>query len=141
MVVGRERGGESIVTVAKSEAKGGEIITARIHHMSTVHADEASHWDELHAKFDTQRINHSLSYSDGIACTNQAESFFSRLRRMEVGTHHHIAGPYLLAYAGEASWREDNRRVSNGSQAMMVAGAAMASRVSRTWAGYWQRAN
>lgn len=36
-------------------------------------------------------------------CTNQAESYFSRLRRMEVGTHHHIAGPYLYAYAGEAS--------------------------------------
>ncbi|MCJ2187339.1 IS1595 family transposase [Novosphingobium beihaiensis] len=140
VVVGRERGGESMVVVAKSEAKGGEVIAASIHHMSTVHADEASHWDDLHAKFDTRRINHSLSYSDGIACTNQAESFFSRLRRMEVGTHHRIAGKYLHSYAAEASWREDNRRVSNGGQAMMVAGAAMASRVSRQWKGYWQRA-
>ncbi len=139
VVVGRERGGESIVTVAKSEAKGGEVIAARIHHMSTVHADEASHWDALHGKFDTMRINHTLSYSDGLACTNQAESYFSRLRRMEVGTHHHIAGPYLHAYASEASWREDNRRVPNGGQAALVAGAAMASRVSRKWAGYWQR--
>ena len=49
-------------------------------------------------------------------CTNQAESYFSRLRRAEIGTHHHIAGPYLHAYAGEMSWREDNRRVSNGGQ-------------------------
>ncbi|WP_067737844.1 IS1595 family transposase [Novosphingobium naphthalenivorans] len=139
VVVGRERGGESMVTVAKSEAKGGEVIAASIHHMSTVHADEASHWDNLHAKFDTKRINHSLSYSDGIACTNQAESFFSRLRRMEVGTHHRIAGKYLHAYAAEASWREDNRRVDNGSQAMTVAAAAMDAEVSRRWAGYWQR--
>lgn len=139
VVVGRERGGDMLTVVAKSEAKGGEIISARIHHMATVHADEASHWDDLHAKFDTRRINHTLAYSDGYACTNQAESFFSRLRRMEVGTHHHIAGPYLAAYAGEAAWREDNRRVSNGGQAMLVAGAAMASQVSRRWAGYWQR--
>ncbi|QKG72375.1 IS1595 family transposase [Erythrobacter mangrovi] len=139
VVVGRERGGQSLAIVAKSEARGGEMISASIHHMSTVHADEASHWDDLHAKFDTYRINHTVAYSDGIACTNQAESFFSRLRRMEVGTHHHIAGPYLQAYAHEASFREDNRRVSNGGQAAMVLEAAMASRQSRQWAGYWQR--
>lgn len=140
VVVGRERGGDSLTVVAKSEAKGGEMVAARIHHMATVHADEASHWDDLHAKFDTRRINHTLHYSDGIACTNQAESYFSRLRRMEVGTHHHIAGPYLYAYAAEASWREDNRRVCNGNQTALVGMAALASGVSRKWAGYWQRA-
>lgn len=139
VVVGRERGGDSLAVVAKTEAQGGEMVAARIHHMSTVHADEASHWDELHAKFDTRRINHSIEYSNGYACTNQAESFFSRLRKMEVGTHHHIAGPYLHQYAAEASWREDNRRVANGEQAGMVGVAAMRSRVSRVWAGYWQR--
>ena len=139
VVVGRERGGESITVVARSEALGGEIVASRIHHMATVHADEASHWDGLHAKFETHRINHTVSYSNGIACTNQAESFFSRLRRMEVGTHHHIAGPYLASYAAEASWREDNRRVCNGDQTGMVGVAALASGVSRQWKGYWQR--
>ena len=34
------------------------------------------------------------------------------MRRAEPGHHHHIAGPYLLRYAQEASWREDHRRVS-----------------------------
>jgi len=140
VVVGRERGGESITVVAKTEAKGGELIAASVHHMSTVHADEASHWDDLHGRFDTRRINHSLTYSDGVACTNQAESFFSRLRRMEIGTHHHIAGPYLASYAAEASWREDNRRVDNGSQAIELTAASMEAPVSRTWKGYWQRA-
>ncbi len=140
VVVGRERGGESMTVVARTEALGGEVVASNIHHMATVHADEASHWDALHARFDTRRINHSLSYSDGYACTNQAESFFSRLRRMEVGTHHHIAGRYLASYAAEASWREDNRRVSNGDQAALVARATMASQVSRQWKGYWQRA-
>ncbi|MEP2735591.1 MAG: IS1595 family transposase [Erythrobacter sp.] len=140
VVVGRERGGDTQVTVAKSEALGGEIITANIHHMATVHADEASHWDSLHGRFNTHRINHSLAYSDNGACTNQAESFFSRLRRMETGTHHHIAGKYLGAYAGEAAWREDNRCVDNGSLAMMVCSSAMDTPVSRTWKGYWQKA-
>jgi hypothetical protein len=40
---------------------------------------------------------------------------FSRLRRAEI-IHHHIAGAYLLRYAQEPWWREDNRKVSNGDQ-------------------------
>lgn len=45
-----------------------------------------------------------------------AEEYFSRLRRAEIGIHHHITGSYLLQYAQEPSWREGIRRVSNGDQ-------------------------
>ena len=61
------------------------------------------------------------------------------MRRAEIGIHHHIAGAYLEAYADEMAWREDNRRVSNGEQYLMVSRAAMLHQVSRTWSGYWQR--
>jgi hypothetical protein len=44
-------------------------------------------------------------------CTNQAEEYFSRRRRAEIGIHHHITGAYLLPYAQESSWREDIRCV------------------------------
>ena len=64
---------------------------------------------------------------------------FSRLGRAETGTHHHISGRYLAAYASEMAWREDNRRVSNGEQYLMAASAALAHPVSRQWKGYWQR--
>lgn len=37
----------------------------------------------------------------GESCTNQAESFFSRKPRAEIGQHHHVAGPYFAAYADE----------------------------------------
>ena len=140
VIVMRERKGRSLTFIGKSEGEGVAVINARVSPDATIHADEASHWDALHARYDTYRINHSECYSDGEACTNQAESFFSRLRRAEIGTHHAVAGPYLNAYAGEMSWREDHRRVSNGAQAGMVGRAAMASRQSRAWAGYWQRA-
>ena len=63
-----------------------------------------------------KRINHAEAYSEAGACTNMAEEYFSRLRRAEAGHHHHFAGAYLLRYAQEASWREDNRRMSNGDQ-------------------------
>ena len=108
--------------------------------LATIHADEGTGWDALHAGWDTKRVNHSVQFMDKGVCTNQAESFFSRLRRMEVGTHHHIAGPYLNAYASEMAWREDHRRVSNGHQAALVTHSTMAAPVSRQWAGYWQRA-
>jgi transposase-like protein len=140
VVVIREREGQSVTFVGKGEAEGVAHVAATVVAGAVVHADEASHWDALHSRFDAKRINHSESYSDGTACTNMAESFFSRLRRMEVGTHHHIAGPYLYAYAGEASWREDNRRVANGAQAAIVGSLALASSQSRRFAGYWQRA-
>jgi transposase-like protein len=140
VVIMRERNGRSLPFVVRSEGDACPIVRERVGTVATIYADEGSGWDALHAGWDTRRVNHSVAFMDDGVCTNQAESYFSRLRRMEVGTHHHIAGPYLAAYAGEASWREDNRRVSNGTQAAMVAGSALASSVSRQWAGYWQRA-
>jgi hypothetical protein len=61
------------------------------------------------------------------------------MRRAEIGHHHHIAGQYLLRYAQEASWREDNRRMSNGEQVGRVAGLAVKARKSVGFTGYWQR--
>ncbi len=60
-----------------------------------------------------RRINRSVAYSPGGACTTQAESYFSRLRRPEPGQRHHINGNYLIAYAAELAWREDKRRQTN----------------------------
>lgn len=140
VVIMRERHGQSLPFVFKTEGAAVSTIHERAATGATIHADEASHWDSLHARFLTKRINHSKCYSDGEACTNWAESFFSRIRRAEVGTHHHIAGKYLQAYANEMAWREDNRRVSNGDQYLAAVGAALEHPVSRQWKGYWQRA-
>lgn len=139
VIVARELDGETLTHVAASEAEGVPFVLANIAAGVTVHADEASHWDALEARFLTKRINHSEAYSWDGACTNMAESFFSRLRRAEVGTHHHIAGDYLSAYAAEMAWREDNRRVSNGEQFLIAGKAALEHPVSRQWKGYWQR--
>jgi hypothetical protein len=60
-------------------------------------------------------------------------------RLSAAGHHHHIAGQYLLRYAQEASWREDNRRVDNGAQVQRLAGLAMKRKPSVDFSGYWQR--
>ncbi|WP_292533031.1 IS1595 family transposase [Methylocystis sp.] len=141
VVVMRERNGRTLPFVFKSEGESVETIAERVAPDATVHADEAAHWDKLHAIFLTKRINHQHAYSDGEACTNQAESFFSRIRRAEAGHFHHLSGPYLAAYSREMAWREDHRRVSNGEQYLIAANAALAHPMSRQWRGYWQRSN
>jgi transposase-like protein len=140
VVIMRERGGKSLPFLVRNEGDAVPYVRDHVETLATIHADEGTGWDALHAGWDTHRVNHSVQFMDKGVCTNQAESYFSRLRRMETGTHHHIAGPYLNAYASEAAWREDHRRVDNGRQAAMVVGAAMGSRQSRQWTGYWKRA-
>ncbi|MEO9969240.1 MAG: IS1595 family transposase [Hyphomonadaceae bacterium] len=135
----REKKGRTLTFVTQTEAAGVALTRANVENGSTVHADEASHWDKLAAHFPIKRINHSEAYSKDGACTNQAESFFSRLRRAEIGTHHHIAGNYLAAYASEMAWREDARREANGTQFVMAIGAVASAPKSERLCGYWQR--
>ncbi len=136
----RERGGRTLPFVTMHEREGVDIAKRIVSRLATVYADEASHWDALHEGWPTGRINHSEAYSQDGANTNQVESYFSRLRRMVDGQHHRVSAKYLAQYAHEAAWKEDHRRLSNGSLATRTLGLALHHPVSRNWAGYWQRA-
>jgi len=139
VVAFRQRKGRTLPFVAMHEGEGVDIAKRIVCRTAVIHADEASHWDALHAGWMTRRINHSEAYSDGVACTNQAESFFSRLRRMVQGQHHFVSPQHLHQYANHCAWLEDHRREDNGALAHRVVGLAMAHPVSRNWKGYWQR--
>lgn len=139
VIVIRERDGSTLPAVFRTEGQALNWVKSRIAKGTVVNADESANWNDLHSRFEMKRINHQEAYSLDGACTNWAEEFFSRLRRGEIGHHHHIAGAYLLRYAQEASWREDNRKASNGDQVSRVAGLAMASKPSVDFGGYWQR--
>ena len=139
-MTGELRDGETLTHVAKSEAEGVPFVMGAVHPASTVHADEASHWDVLHDTFPVSRVNHSEAYCHDGACTNQAESYFSRLRRMVAGQHHHVSPRHLHQYAAQAAWLEDHRRTDNGGLVHLALGLAMRHPVSRQWKGYWQRA-
>jgi transposase-like protein len=100
VVVARERGGRTIPFVVPSESDAVPMIRRRIASGTIVHADESASRDRLLASFDMRRVNHSIEYKGADdACTNQAESFFSRLRRAEIGQHHRISGHLLYQYA------------------------------------------
>jgi len=140
VVVVRERGGRTVPAVFKTEAEAQGWIASRVAKDTHIMADEASSWNQLGDRFEITRIDHSKLYSDLTGgYTNNAESYFSRLRRGEAGHHHHISGPYLVRYAQESAWREDHRRMDNGRQTSAIAGLAMNAPASVDWCGYWQR--
>jgi transposase-like protein len=141
VVVARERGGRTLHAVFKSESAALRFIIDRVAPETRLMVDEAASWKNLHGRFAVDRIDHSKLYSTETGVyTNGAEEFFSRMRRAELGHHHHIAGAYLVRYAQESAWREDRRRVANGTQVRAVAGLAMLAPTSVDWCGYWQRA-
>jgi hypothetical protein len=139
VVVIRERDGRTLPAAFPSETAALPYIRAHVAKETAMQADDSSAWNELHARYEMKRVNHQLAYSDDGACTNGAESFFSRMRRGEIGHHHHIAGVYLARYAQESAWREDHRRVDNGAQVRSVVALAMKARPSVDFCGYWQR--
>ena len=136
----REREGRTLPFVAMSEVEGVQLANGNVSRMATMSADEASHWDMLHNGWNVERVNHSEIYSDHGKHTNMVESYFSRLRRMVVGQHHHVSPQYLHQYANHAAWLEDNRRTDNGTLVKVMVSNAMDAPVSRNWKGYWQRA-
>jgi transposase-like protein len=140
VVVAREVRGRTLPFVVARESEGVPLIRKHVASGSIIHADESNAWERLHASYDVRRVNHSVEYKaeDG-ANVNQAESYFSRLRRAEIGQHHRISGSLLHQYANEAAWREDNRRKPNGTNWTAVIGAALAGPKSPVWTGYWHR--
>jgi transposase-like protein len=142
VVIIRERCGKSLPGVFRTEAEALTFLRTRIAPETTLYADEASAWNDLHVRFELHRINHQEAYSLGGEFdinTNQAESFFSRMRRGEFGHHHHIAGPYLIRFAQEAAWREDYKRVANSAQVDRIVTLSMKHKPSVDFSGYWQR--
>ena len=59
------------------------MLRRKIARGTEVHADESDAWNPLHGRFLLKRINHQEAYNG--ACTNDAESFFARMRRAEIG--------------------------------------------------------
>jgi transposase-like protein len=143
VVVARERYGKAIPWVVQNEKAAVETIRARIARGSVVHADENSDWNPLRTRFPMMRVRHKAEKrADDGANINQAESYFSRLKRAEFGIYHRIAGhpnAKLQAYADEMAWRENRRRESNGTQYTAIVTLALALPKSIRWAGYWHQ--
>ena len=127
------------ITKSENQKTTLKLAINNIKKGSTIFADEHPAYNVLHAHFNTQRVNHKAIYC-GVngENTNYAESFFSRLRRMQLGQHHKMTNLYLNNYANEAAYREDTRRMSNGDIFADIATRCGRKSVSKDFCGYWQ---
>jgi hypothetical protein len=61
-----------------------------------------------------ERVNHKEGeYVRGDVSTNQAENFFSQLKRSIDGTHHHVSVDHLPRYLAEFGFRYTFRKESD----------------------------
>lgn len=120
---------EAVIKVAKKYLKKG----------STVWTDELAAYNVLGAYFDHRTVNHSREFStdDGVN-NNQAESFFSRMRRMIIGQVHRVTPVYMHNYVHEVRWREDSRRLDPRIMTRQLFSWVSLNQMSE-WRGYWQR--
>jgi len=58
VVIVRERGGNSVPAVFRSEGAAYGFLRQHIAKGTVINADEANSWDELHRRFEVKRINH-----------------------------------------------------------------------------------
>lgn len=108
VIVARERGGKSVGFVGKRESDALDFLRTHIAPGSTLYADQARAWDSLKELYEMLRVNHREAFvlPDG-ASTNNAESFFARVRKLALGVHGRISGPHLPLYVAEMVWRAD----------------------------------
>jgi len=129
----------SFVIRRENQADVGALATRFIAPGTVISADESDAYDLLHAHFPMRRVNHQCEYrADDGTTNNQAESYFSRFRRMEIGQTHKFGIRYLANYANEAAYREDTRRQSNGEIFRDILRKCARTLTHRDWCGYWQ---
>jgi len=127
------------VAMSENEATILSFVKKNVEPGSTISADEHHAYDALHGHYKTERVNHSKMYVGPLGeNTNQAESFFSRFRRMQLGQTHKFGNLYLDRYANEAAYREDTRRRPNGDIFQDIMFRCANTKESREFRGYWQ---
>jgi transposase-like protein len=63
VVIVRERNGNSVPAVFRTEGQALDWIKSRVQPGTVVHADEGAGWDALNKRFEMRRINHQEAYS------------------------------------------------------------------------------
>jgi transposase-like protein len=89
----------------------GEVEVER----AVLHTDDGKHYHPI-ARYTAghEAVNHTEGeYVRGDVSTNQAEAFFSQLKRSIDGTHHHVSVPHLHRYLAEFAFRYTYRKESD----------------------------
>ncbi|ALN56815.1 transposase [Lysobacter enzymogenes] len=129
----------TVVARSENEADVRKLVDRYVAPDAVIMSDENPAYSLLSATHEHHAVAHSKEYVrvDGVH-ENQAESFYTRLRRWEYGVGHGVHRIYLADYAAEMAWREDFRRQSIRQQLEALLLRALGLGVSRWWCGYYQ---
>lgn len=89
---------------------------------STLHTDAGKQYRPLGQEFiEHQWVDHSsneyVRYSpNGVITSNQAEGYFSQLKRSIDGTHHHVSREHLPRYLAEFDFRYSTRKMTDSDR-------------------------
>jgi hypothetical protein len=84
-----------------------------------------------------EMVNHNLDeYARGDVSTNQAENFFSQLKRSIDGTHHHVSVDHLPRYLAEFGFRYTFRKESDTQRMARLIGRVGGRRLAYQQANY-----
>jgi transposase-like protein len=139
LVVAKERNGRTYPLVVRKESEAKDVLQTKLDQEAIAFCDQAVAWDELCSLVDSIRINHNETFAEQHYYTNNAESFFSGMRKMHA-VHGQFSPQHFPEYAGELAWKRDFAKKPLSDKVMMILSLCLCSPVSRKWKGYWQRA-
>lgn len=114
-----ERGGNVVAEVVKNTQSETlyPIIHKSIHKETTVYTDEYGVYVNLKAFFPHESVQHGVGkYVVGDAHTNSIENYWSHLKRMIIGIHHHVSPKHLQLYVDSQSFRYNTREISDSQR-------------------------
>ncbi len=131
----------SIVAVCMSENEiaATELAMLYIVPNTQIMTDENAAYNRLDFQYDHDTVQHQIEFSTDTGINdNQAESYFSRLRRYVLGVGHRIQSKYMMDIAVEMAWRDDIRKTTEGQKLCDLTKSIFGAGLSRWWRGYWQ---
>lgn len=124
---------------AESDQYIRHVVLRQVKSVSIIVSDEGPGFSPLSDHFETEVVPYSQMYCtpEGVN-QNQAESFMSRVRRMEATFHGFHSPIYQADYAAYAARLEDDRRKSMKQRVSGLLEQSLNMRFSAWWRGYWQ---
>lgn len=103
---------------------------------TTLHTDEALGYKAFASEFLAhETVNHKQDeyvryVGNKVITSNQAENFFSQLKRSLDGTHHHVSKQHLSRYLAEFDFRFSTRKASDAERMARLMGTQLERRLT-----------
>jgi transposase-like protein len=98
--------GETLQAEVRRNVESGAIL----------YTDQAGAFVGLNREYAHEVINHAEEYVRGSVHTNSIEGFWSQFKRTVYGTHHFVMPYHLDRYLDNATFRFNNRTISDGAR-------------------------